>query len=243
MVNSYGVLKRITMKSILTKDLLEFSKTKLRRPIPDKTRLLEVLAVIATAVGKFIFMDFLNWRLQFVVFTIIAWTVYVVYRSKQEKEILSYWGFRFDNFKNTIKLMLPFGVFSIILFIIIGYFKNTINLTWHILPLLITYPIWGCIQQFLVIGLIAGNLNSLKQTRLNKVLIIFITAILFSVTHFPSVWLMAGTFLLALFYGYMYLKIKNIYAMGLFHGWLGAVFYYTVVNRDPFQDVFLKFIS
>ena len=29
--------------------------------------------------------------------------------------------------------------------------------------------------------------------------------------------------------------------MGVFHGWLGAMFYYTVVNRDPFQEVFLKF--
>jgi len=231
------------MKSILTKDLMEFSETKLRRSISDKTRLLEILAVIATSFGKFIFMDFLNWRLQFVVFAIVVWTVYVVYRSKQEKAILNYWGFRFDNFKSAVKLMLPFGIFSMTLFIIVGYFQDTINVTWHILPLLLTYPIWGCIQQFLVIGLIAGNLNGLKRKKINKVSIIFITAILFSVAHFPSIYLMAGTFLLALFYGYVYLKIKNIYAMGLFHGWLGALFYYTVVNRDPFQEVFLKFIN
>ena len=78
---------------------------------------------------------------------------------------------------------------------------------------------------------------------MNNLSIIFITATLFSIVHFPSKWLMIGTFLLALFYGYIYLKIKNIYAMGIFHGWLGAIFYYTVVNRDPFQEVFLKFIN
>lgn len=231
------------MKSKLTKDLLEFSETKLKRPISNKTRWFEILAVILTSIGKFIFMDFLNWRLQFVIFTILVWSVYVVYRTKQEKQILNYWGFRWDNFKSAIKLMLPFGLFSIVLFLAVGYYRETINLTWHIFPILLIYPIWGCVQQFIVIGLIAGNLNGLKGKRLNKISIIFITAILFSVAHFPSISLMIGTFFLASFYGYVYLKIKNIYAMGLFHAWLGALFYYTVVNRDPFQEVFLKFIN
>lgn len=211
--------------------------------ISDRRRVLEILAVVLTAVGKFIFMDFLNWRLPYVVFAVISWTIYIVYRQKQFNGILKYWGFRMDNFKEALKLMLSFGLLSIIIFFVIGSYQNTVNLTWHILPLLVTYPIWGSIQQFLTIGLIAGNLNEFKNKRLSKLSIIFITALLFSVVHFPSIWLMIGTFILALFYGYVYLKIKNIYAMGLFHGWLGALFYYTVVNRDPFQEVFLKFLN
>lgn len=231
------------MKSRLTKDLMEFSETKLKRPVSDKTRWFEILAVAITAIGKLIFMDVLDIRLPFVVFIIMAWSIYIYCRNQREKEVLKYWGFRFDNFKTAIKLMLPFAAISILIFIIIGYFRDTINLTWHILPLLVTYPVWGCIQQFLVIGLIGGNLSDLKSRRLNMFLVIAVTATLFSVVHFPSLWLMGGTFLLALFYGYVYLKIKNIYAMGLFHGWLGALYYYTVVNRDPFQEVFLKFIN
>ncbi len=228
------------MKPKLTEDLLEFSE---KRLISDKARMLEIVAVIFTAIGKFVFMDFLNWRLPFVVFAIVGWSLYALYRYKREKNILKYWGFRTDNFKSTVKLMMPFAVISIISFLVIGFSQNTINLTWHILPLLITYPIWGSIQQFITFALIAGNLNDLNKKKLNKLSIIFITAILFSIVHFPSKWLMIGTFLLALFYGYIYLKRKNIYAMGIFHGWLGAIFYYTVVNRDPFQEVFLKFIN
>ncbi|GAA4960296.1 CPBP family glutamic-type intramembrane protease [Algibacter aquimarinus] len=231
------------MKSLLTKDLLKFSEENLTPLISDKRRLLEILAVVLTAVGKFVFMDYLTWRLPFVVFAIIAWGVYIFYRYKRENNILKYWGFRTDNFRASIKIMLPFGIISVISFITIGYFLDTINITWHVLPLLITYPIWGTIQQFLTIGLIAGNLNHLKSIKLNKILIIISTAILFSVVHFPSIWLMFGTFILALFYGFIYLKKKNIYAMGVFHGWLGALFYYTVVNRDPFQEIFLKFLN
>lgn len=231
------------MKSLLTKDLLRFSEDNLIPCVSDKSRWLEILAVLLTAIGKFVFMDFLNWRLAFVVFSIIAWGIYVLFRYKQDKNILKYWGFRRDNFKQTMELMLPFGVISILSFIAIGTYQKTINITWHILPILITYPIWGVIQQFITIGLIAGNLNHLKNIKLNKFLIIIITAILFSVAHFPSIWLMVGTFILALFYGFVYLKNKNVYAMGIFHGWLGALFYYTVVNRDPFQEVFLKLIN
>jgi hypothetical protein len=230
------------MKSRLTSCLVTFSKEKL---ISDKVRIFEIIAVIATAVGKFIFMDSLNWRLPFVVFSILAWGIYIVFRYKKEKGILKYWGFRMDNFKKVFNLMLPFGLISLVAFFVIGHLQNTINLTWHILPLLITYPLWGTIQQFLIMSLIAGNLKGLKFKKLNKFLIVIITAILFSVVHYPSIWLMAGTFALALFYGYVFLKEKkkNVYAMGLFHGWLGALFYYTVVDRDPFQEVFLTLIN
>ena len=80
---------------------------------------------------------------------------------------------------------------------LVGYYQDTLNLTLHILPLLVTYPIWGTIQQFLTIGLIAGNLNHLKSVRLNKNVIIFLTAMLFYVVHYPSIWLMIGTFVLS----------------------------------------------
>ncbi|OUS00533.1 hypothetical protein A9Q86_11095 [Flavobacteriales bacterium 33_180_T64] len=209
----------------------------------DKVRFVEIAAVALTGVGKFVFMDYLNWRLAFVIIAILLWSLYVRYRFKKDKLVLKDWGFRFDNFKTVLKLVLPFAVIAIVSFIGIGYVQGTLNPTWHIIPLLITYPIWGAVQQFLTIGLVAGNLRTLKTIKLRKVTVILLTAILFSVVHYPSVWLMIGTFILALFYGYIYLKSKNLYVLGLCHGWLGALFYYTVVNQDPFADVFLKFLN
>ena len=231
------------MKNNLTKYLTEFSNLNLTRPISDKVRCLEIFGVVLTGTGKFVFVDYLNWRLSFVLVTIILWSAYVFFRFKKDKHALKDWGFRTDNFKSISKFLLPFVVISMILFWVIGYLLGTINLTWHIIHLLITYPIWGSIQQFLTIALLAGNLKDLKAAKINKTLIIFITAVFFSIIHYPVGWLMAGTFVLALFYGYIYLKVKNIYALGMVHGWLGAIFYYTVVNQDPFADVFLKFVN
>lgn len=58
--------------------------------------------------------------------------------------------------------------------------------------------------------------------------------------HYPYYWLMIGTTILALLYGFIYLLSRNIFVMGVFHGWLGALFFYTVVGRDPFAEIFGK---
>lgn len=211
--------------------------------ITDRRRFLEIVCVCVTAIGKFIFMDFLNIRFPYVALAVLGWVGYVYYRHKQTSSILNYWGFRTDNLKKSMLFLLPFAVLSIVLFMVIGFFQNTLNPTWHILPIMISYPIWGIIQQFLIMSLVAGNLHAMKSWRMPKTMTILVTALLFSVVHYPDVWLMSGTFVLALFYGFVFLKLRNIYALGIFHGWLGAFFYYTVVGTDPFAEVFLALFA
>jgi membrane protease YdiL (CAAX protease family) len=208
--------------------------------ISNKTRILEIAGVIATAIGKFIVMDFAEWRFPFIATVTIFWVSYIIYRGKTNTGIIHYWGFRTDNFKTVLKKVLPFGLLSIIAFICIGLYQDTINITWHIIPILILYPVWGVIQQYLLIALTAGNMQHLKGQRVTNGVIIICAALFFGAIHYPYIWLIAGTFVLALFYGWIYLQERNIYVLGLFHGWLGALFYYTVVGRDPFVDIFGK---
>jgi membrane protease YdiL (CAAX protease family) len=148
-----------------------------------------------------------------------------------------------DTFREVTVRILPFGIISVVAFFAVGYQLGTINLNWHIIPILILYPIWGIVQQFLVIGLVAGNLQDLKGNRPGEFVIITLTALLFGLVHYPSYWLMLGTFVLALLYGFIYLRARNVYVMGLFHGWLGGLFFYTVVGRDPFAEVFGKLLQ
>ena len=206
----------------------------------NRRRVMEIAAVFFTASGKFIFMDWLQWKLPFILIAIIGWTVYVLVRRKQMPDILHYWGFRIDNFGKVLKMVLPFGIISIIAFFLLGLYLDSINITWNIIPILLLYPIWGTIQQFLVIGIVAGNLKDLKRNKFSNTLIILVTALLFGVLHYPYYWLILATFVLALFYGYVYLRARNVYILGIFHGWLGALFFYTVLGRDPFEEVFGK---
>ena len=206
--------------------------------IPNKTRTFELVAVGLTAIGKFVFMDFLQCRLPYIATAIIFWGCYMIYQYKKNPGITRYWGFRMDNFLTVVRSILPFGLTALAIFICIGLYQDTINITWHIIPILILYPIWGIIQQFLLIALTAGNLQDFKNLKLPKSLIIFFAAILFGLIHYPFAWLIVSTFILGIFYGVIYLKQRNIYALGIFHGWLGGLFFYTVVNRDPFIETF-----
>ena len=204
---------------------------------------MEITAVLLTAAGKFIFINYLEWRLPFIAVAILAWVVYILYRRKTEPGILHYWGFRTDNFNHVLKMVLPFGILAVLACLVVGFYKHTLNITWHIIPILIFYPIWGIVQQYLLISLTAGNLSDMKGLNLNKSIIILLSALLFAAVHYPFLWLIAGTFLLALFYGLIFIKERNIYVLGLFHGWLAAIFYYAVLERDPFMEIFGKWIS
>ncbi len=210
--------------------------------ISNKTRTLEIIAVILTALGKFIFMDYLKWRLPFILTAIVLWSCYVIFRNKSKPGIMKYWGFRTDNFNKVGKSILPFGGLSLIIFVGIGIYQDTINITWHIIPILILYPIWGIIQQFLLIALTVGNLQDLNNSSFQRGFIVILSASLFGLIHYPYGWLILGTFILAIFYGLIYLKERNIYVLGIFHGWLAGLFFYTVVDRDPFIETFGKLL-
>ena len=209
--------------------------------IPDKTRIAEITAVVATAIGKFIFMDyFKDLRPIFIIVAIIGWVAYIIYRSKTKPGIAKYWGFRTDNFLSVFKMVLPFGVLAVIACFIIGFYQGTIHISWTLIPILILYPIWGVIQQFLLIALTAGNLQDMQSNRIHNAVIILIAALLFGGIHYPFIWLMAGTFILSIFYGWVYLRERNLYVLGIFHGWLGGLFYYTVMDRDPWMELIEK---
>lgn len=196
----------------------------------------ELLAVVITALGKFLFYDILNQRLIFIILIFIFWVSFIYLRIKKSPGILREWGFRTDNFNAVLKNVLPFGIVAFIACFIIGYLRGTTHLHWHLIPLLLIYPIFGILQQFLLMSLLAGNME--KQQKLNVRLIVLITASLFGLLHYPFYWLMFGTFLLSIFYTFVFLKHRNLYVLGIFHGWLGTIFYYTVMDEDPFLEVF-----
>ena len=201
-----------------------------------KRPILEIFLAAGTGLGKFIFMDWLQWRLSFVVVALGFWLGYVIIQARRNKQQLHQWGFRTDNFASVLKRVLPFGIAAVLISIATGYFRDTLNFTWHVIPILLIYPLWGTIQQFLIMGLVAGNLQD--QGKLKPWLVIIISAALFGIVHYPWWWLILGTTCLAVFYTYVYLKERNLYVLGLFHGWLGAIFYYTILGRDPFLEMF-----
>jgi hypothetical protein len=203
----------------------------------DRIRLFEILMVILTGSGKIIFIDFLEVKLIYIITVIVFWFIYFFWRVSKNRSLIKYWGLSFSNSKETFKIIGIIGTIVIISFIIYGIYKNTIQLRWSILFTLLIYPLWGLVQQFLMMSLFAGNLKDLKSGNINNFVIIGLTSFLFSIIHFPSVPLIIATFLMAIFYSIIFLHKRNIIPLGIFHGVLGGLFYYFVLNRDPWLEL------
>ena len=58
------------------------------------------------------------------------------------------------------------------------------------------------------------------------------------VAHVPEWPLVAATFGLGLCLVPIYLRYRNLWALGVAHGWLGTFFYLWILGRDPWLEAF-----
>ncbi len=195
-------------------------------------RYFEITAVLLTGAGKFLFFEVLHLQFWFIMTASLFWLGYLLYILSNNKERVAQWGFRKEGLKESIRLILPLALIAVALIVTWGIISGRLLLSWHIFPSLLLYPLWGIAQQFMVLALIAGNLMDMESFRPPKLAIILITSILFCLVHFPNYPLMGATFLLALVYTGVYLRCRNLWPLGIVHGWLGSFFYYFVLGKD-----------
>ncbi|MBO6515191.1 MAG: hypothetical protein JJ975_01395 [Bacteroidia bacterium] len=201
----------------------------------SKSERIEILAVVLTGIAKFILMDWLDLRFVYIASACIFWIVYVAIRTTKTPGMLEQWGLHLKGAKRTFLQLLPIAVLAIGIFFIIGHYQNTLMVDWTIIPILLIYPIWGIVQQFIVIGILSSGLRNQKVPH---VLVVLLTAVIFAVAHYPYIHLVYGTFLLALVYTHLFHQGRNLVVMGVYHGWLGAFFFYTVLGRHAWNEVF-----
>lgn len=206
------------------------------QPITNRRRVFEFIAVVITGLGKFLFVDVLQLKFWYILAACLFWITYILFRIRRDPELPAYWGFRRDGLRESLRWLVPFAVISLIGFIAYGTWREVIIIHWHIIPILLLYPCWGILQQFLIIGLIARNLSDYDGRKLPTFLIVLIASTIFSIVHYPVLLLVIGTFVLALLYCLVYLRYRNLWVLGVLHGWLGGLFYFFVLGRDPWVE-------
>ena len=199
-------------------------------------RIFEILAVVLTGTFKFVLVDYLNAKFWFILVAGFIWCGYIIFRIFRDRRVINDWGFGFVGFGSSVKIILIPAMIMTLLSIWYGTSQDQLIFNWHIIPIMVLYPLWGTVQQFLIISLFGGNLAQIEKPRISLVVIIGLTSTLFSVVHYPSTQLIGATFLLAIFYMLIFLRFKNLWALGLFHGWLGCIFYFFVLGRDPWVE-------
>lgn len=180
-------------------------------------------------------------RAVYIVLICLFWLTYIYLKYKRNHAAIKDWGIRRKNFKKTFLFLLPFAIICISGIGIYGYLFRSNLIDWHILPILILYPLWGLIQQFIVVGLISGNLMAIKNPRFSNFQIILLTSLFFSLVHFPSAFLMFFTFIMQWIFTTAFLRWKNIWPLGLYHGLIATFLLFYIMGRDLWVELYAGF--
>ncbi len=207
------------------------------RPIQKhKSIWLEVVAVAATGVLHLVFQS-LGGKGLFIALVSVSWIGYIMWRIRQDSSLWVKWGFQRKNLLSAFVWPTVMFVLGLSLMAWYGLAHDRVLWNEHIVVLLLLYPLWGILQQFLVQALGVANLMLLFPNQ-GWVVAMPVGIGLFSVIHFPEGLLMVATGLMAALFIPCYLRYRNLWPLGLYHGWLGTFFYLWVLGKDPWIDVF-----
>ncbi|HEX9934370.1 MAG TPA: CPBP family glutamic-type intramembrane protease [bacterium] len=197
----------------------------------------ELATVLLVGIGKFVVGDWFRQKFAFVVVGCGLLIAFIAIRGLQHPSVLKEWGFTKNNFAASMKRIAPFAVLSMLGFFLYGAKTLHAFVDWHIWAVFFLYPVWGIIQQFLVAVLLAGNLDRLSGGRIPRPVIVLTTAALFALVHVPSLPLVLAAFALGCVTTASFLRYRNVWTIGIFHGWFATFLYFFVLGFDPLQDL------
>jgi hypothetical protein len=195
----------------------------------------ELAAVLVLAAGKFVFGDLLGQHVWFAVGAGALCIGYILHRLRTTPGLTEQWGFSKVNLGSSLLIVLPVSLGAVAAVVGYGLASGTALLHWHIIPVVLLYPAWGVVQQFLLVVLVAGNLDRISRGRLPRLFIVLPTALLFALVHIPVPLLMGATALMGVFTTSLFLRYRNVWPLGLFHGLVATALYYFVLGEDPLR--------
>jgi len=194
---------------------------------------IELGLVILTGVVHFVFENLFELKLPFMLAAGAFWTVWLAWRLKTVPGLAVAWGIRRDNLASAAIPCAIAGGLGLVGMTAWGFHAGHFPAAATFWIVLLLYPVWGFVQQFLLNALLASNLRRL----LPSWAVVPIAAVLFSAAHAPDLPLMALTLVAGVMWSWIYLARPNLWVLGLSHGILGAVAYYGVLGRDAWATV------
>ena len=141
-------------------------------------------------------------------------------------------GLRFDNFGRALKLlampMLSVAALCLALGLLFGTRPDLFR--WHpertIAAQLALGFAWGFVQQYVLQSFVNRRAQIIWQKGPRSVIL---TALVFSLLHFPNPWLMVVTFIGGVVWAFVYQRAPNLFALALSH----SVMTWVVVSTLP----------
>ena len=202
----------------------------------DDPRWGEVAAVVITGLLHLVCKP-LGLQAFYIVGAIVCWFVFVLVTARRRPDIVREWGFRADTLKPAFAASAAIFIPVMILMVFLAGARGTLSVPSSLALMLLLYPAWGLVQQFLVQGLLVTNLAK-GPLKGHPNAPIVVGGVLFSLVHVGNLWLMVATAGVGAAFVWLYLKHRNLWPLGLFHGWLASLFYQWFLDRDPLTEIF-----
>jgi hypothetical protein len=168
----------------------------------------------------------------------LFWAAFALVQGARDPGAFRRWGFRSDNLLRACALpavLLAAGALGLGAY---AWWQGRLGLPLGAVPLFFLYPIWGLAQQFLALGVAVQSLERLPGWRGRPWLLAASGAALFGAVHAPDLGVVAATFVLELVLVPVFLRYRNLWPLGVVHGWLGVLFYIWGQGRDLFAEGF-----
>ena len=147
--------------------------------------------------------------------------ILVIYSHVLRGESLRDLGFRLDNLLPALKLLLLPMVVIAAIALLIGLLSGTRPdfFRWHgerliLFQLALGFG-WGLLQQYVLQSFVNRRAQIIWGRGIVSVLL---TALIFSLLHFPNPWLMLVTFVGGLVWAFVYQRQPNLFALAFSHG-------------------------
>jgi len=192
----------------------------------------ELIAVVMAGVGHIVIELLVNWEAGSVynMAVSLSFLSYIIWRIRRTPGVMRIWGFRTDNLAEAFRAQFKFVVVGAVALGVFAVFLSPHGLPITFWLTLALYPIWGIAQQFALQNFIARNVAGFIKA---PMLLAFVAAILFAISHYPRLELVGLTLVAGTIFTMIYRRFPNIWAVGTAHGLLGSMAYYIVLGEDP----------
>ena len=201
----------------------------------------EVVAVAATGILHLVCKP-LGLQGAYIVLAAGLWLGFIVVAAVKRPEVARDWGFRWDNAGQAFRASAAVFIPVMALMAATAWHRQALVLSRSLPLMLLLYPAWGLVQQFLVQGLLVRNLAK-GPLRDRERWLIAAGGVLFALVHVGNALMVLATAAVGAAFVALYLRYRNLWPLGLFHGWLATLFYLWFLQRDKLAEVFGVLIS
>jgi hypothetical protein len=196
-------------------------------------RRIDLALLAGTGMGWVVLAQWMGFKGPTIAAVVVAWIGWMAVRARAVPDTWDALGVRREGFVPSLAAAAPIALVAAVGMLAVGIARGAFPVPIGFWVSLALYPLWGVVQQAITQGMVAGGLRD----RVPRPLVVALTAAAFAAVHFPHPELMVATFALALGFTPIWLRHRNVLALGLLHGWLGALLYYLVLGRDPIGEI------